>query len=249
MAALITKYAKFLLVPVAIFSFIALNIWAFESTSTSFQIHGSAIDSIAGKGTSTNQQNISAGGQTATGISTTTQNAVYSGILYWLTGPAITCTTPLDGQVNNFGTIDNTAVYNATTSSTTISSDGIVYMKVYDNGSGANPGLWKDPDLIESPWATTTDATATLSINMEGYGIVATTSGPNLVINTRYDRASSTNIVGALEQGIGNAVTVASSSSATNNEVVRVDYKVAVNILTPPGAYQDIVTFICSTSP
>jgi len=247
MAALITKYAKFLLVPVAIFSFIALNIKALESTSTNFQIHGSAIDSIAGKGTSTSQQNISAGGQTATGISTTTQNAVYSGILYWLAGPAITCTTPLDGQVNNFGTIDNTAIYDATTSSTTISSDGTVYMKVYDDGSGANPGLWKDPDLIESPWATMTDATATLSINMEGYGIMASTTSTNLAINIRYNKASSTNIIGALEQGVGNAVVVASSTNAVSGDVVNIDYKVSVSLTTPGGIYQDIITLVCSS--
>ena len=160
----------------------------------------------------------------------------------------VSCTTPLDTGTNSFGDIDNTAVYSATTSTTTVSSSGTIYMKVYDNGSGASPGLWKNPDLIESPWATTTDATATLSINMEGYGIMATTSGPNLVINTRYDRASSTNIVGALEQGIGNAVTVASSSSATNNEVVRVDYKVAVAVTTPGGTYQDTVFYQCSTN-
>jgi len=84
---------------------------------------------------------------------------------------------------------------------------------------------------------------------MEGYGIMASTTSANLAVNIRYGNASSTNIVGALEQGVGNAVTIASSSIAVTDQVVRVDYKAAVNILTPPGTYQDIVTFICSTSP
>jgi len=155
----------------------------------------------------------------------------------------------MNGQVNNFGTIDNTAVFSATTSSTTVSSGGTVYMKIYDDGSGANPGLWKNPDLIESPWATMTDASATISAGMEGYGIQATDSAGTILINARYDKASYTGWVGALEQGVGAAVVVASSDSAQTSQQVDINYKTTVAISTPGGAYADTVTFICSATP
>jgi hypothetical protein len=157
------------------------------------------------------------------------------------------CTTPLDGSTNAFGTIDNTAVYAATTSSTTVQSSGTAYMKVYDSGSGSDPGLYKAPDLIESPDAAYS-ATATLSAGTEGYGIMASTTGSNLVIHEDYNYASTTNIVGGLQQGSGSAKTVASSSSAVSSEVVNMDYKAAVSITTPGGSYSDSVTISCSTS-
>jgi hypothetical protein len=56
---------------------------AFESTSTSFEIHAGDIESIVGTATSTGFQLRSAGGQEATGLSTSTSRSVYSGILYW----------------------------------------------------------------------------------------------------------------------------------------------------------------------
>lgn len=57
---------------------------AFEASSTSFEIHGSAIESVSGRATSSTYNNQSAGGQTATGISTVNNRNIYSGILYWL---------------------------------------------------------------------------------------------------------------------------------------------------------------------
>jgi len=158
------------------------------------------------------------------------------------------CTTPLDGSTNSFGTIDNSAVYAATTSSTTVESSGTVYMKAYDSGDGStNPGLYKAPDLIESPNAAY-DATATLSAGTEGYGIVASTTGSNLVIHLDYNYASSTNIVGGLKYSVGNAKIVASSSVAVSSEIVNIDYEAAVSITTPGGSYSDSVTISCSTS-
>ncbi len=159
----------------------------------------------------------------------------------------VSCTTPLDGATNNFGTIDNSEVYAATTSTTTISSSGAIYMKVYSTGSTARPGLWKDPDLVESPNAAE-DATATLAAGTEGYGITATTTDTNLVINTRYAAASSTNIVGGLATSTY-AKVVASSSAAVSGAVVNVDYKAAVAISTPGGSYADTITFSCTATP
>jgi hypothetical protein len=59
---------------------------AFESSSAKFQIYSSSIESISGTATSNTFQNRSAGGQNATGYSTSTSLAkrIYSGILYWL---------------------------------------------------------------------------------------------------------------------------------------------------------------------
>ncbi len=74
---------------VAIFSFIifviTLNrVGAFDSSSTNFQIKAGDIESIAGSGSSASFKNRSAGGQNASGPSTSTSYKDYSGILYWL---------------------------------------------------------------------------------------------------------------------------------------------------------------------
>lgn len=155
----------------------------------------------------------------------------------------VSCTTDLDGSTNSFGTIDNAAVYSATTSATTISSSGTIYLKALSQGSGTNPGLWKNPDLIESPNAAF-DATATLAANTEGYGIVASTTG-SMDIDARYNYASSTYIVGGLASTT--AATVA-SSAAVSGQVIYIDYQAAVSVSTPGGSYEDTVTLSCTTS-
>lgn len=63
--------------------FLIISARALDSTSDNFEIHGAAIDSIAGTGTSSSFQNLSAGGQLAIGLSTNVKK-IYSGILYWL---------------------------------------------------------------------------------------------------------------------------------------------------------------------
>jgi cysteine-rich repeat protein len=83
------KHLKVLIALIFIFYFfIVSGAWAFESTSTTFQIHASSIESISGGSSSTNFKNQSAGGQISTGISSNI-NKIYSGILYWLF-PSIT---------------------------------------------------------------------------------------------------------------------------------------------------------------
>ena len=163
----------------------------------------------------------------------------------------ITCTTPLDGQTIYFGTIDDQAVYNATTASTTVISSGSVYVKIYSQGSGSDPGLYKSPDLIESPTAANpTYATDTLVIGEEGYGMQATTAvANNLDIAGRYAYPNSTsNIVGGLSTSTA-AKVVASSSVAVSSEVVYWDLKAAVDVTTPGGSYQDTLTISCTASP
>jgi cysteine-rich repeat protein len=78
------KHLKVLIALIFIFYFfIVSGAWAFESTSTTFQIRASSIESISGGSSSTNFKNQSAGGQISTGISSNL-NKIYSGILYWL---------------------------------------------------------------------------------------------------------------------------------------------------------------------
>lgn len=56
---------------------------AFESSSTSFEIHAGDAHSIAGQGSSTSFINRSAGGQVSSGFFSNVKR-VYAGILYWL---------------------------------------------------------------------------------------------------------------------------------------------------------------------
>ncbi|MBI5306020.1 hypothetical protein HZB04_00280 [Candidatus Wolfebacteria bacterium] len=84
--AIIFCFVLFLL---SAFCFLLSASFAFESTSTNFEIHAGAVDSVAGFGTSTSFQNISAGGQLATGSSTVSGGSarrLLSGVLYWLGG-------------------------------------------------------------------------------------------------------------------------------------------------------------------
>lgn len=62
------------------------RVFSFYATSTNFEIHGSALDSISGFSTSTNFQNIDAAGQNALGNFSSTTKKIYSGILNWLAG-------------------------------------------------------------------------------------------------------------------------------------------------------------------
>lgn len=157
----------------------------------------------------------------------------------------ITCTTPLTSTV--FGTMSNTAVATSTpNATTTVSSNGTVYVKIKDNGDGTtNPGLYKSTattDLIGSADASYTD-TATLAAGTEGYGIQATTTGANLVIATRYLKTGTD--VGGFER---TDQTMASSSAAVSSEVVTVIHKAAVSAANVAGDYSDTITYTCSSS-
>lgn len=160
------------------------------------------------------------------------------------------CTTPMDGVTNNFGPITNLSVFTATTTSTTVQSSGAIYMKVYDVGSNTigYGGLWKSPDIIPSP-SSTYSATATLVAGSVGFGIQAEVlPAAGMGLNAWYNYATSGTIVGRLNPLVASSTVVASSAAAVADKEVRVYYKVAVNINTPGGAYQDTVTFTCSTS-
>lgn len=146
--------------------------------------------------------------------------------------------------------LDNNAVGTTTEATTSVQSSGTVYMKVYDSGdTSANPGLYKDPDLIESPNAAY-DATATLAAGTEGYGMQATnSSGTAMVLAPNYDWASDTDVVGGIGYDSGGALTVASSGSAISDpEQVDISFRAAVSATTPGGAYSDTITITCTSS-
>jgi len=60
------------------------SVSAFESTSTSFQLHASDVENGTGRSSSTSFINQDALGQTGSGFSSSTDFNDYSGILYWL---------------------------------------------------------------------------------------------------------------------------------------------------------------------
>ena len=162
-----------------------------------------------------------------------------------------TCTTAMEDAAitNRFGTISNNVVYSATTSTTTVTSNGTIYLKALGAVHPTNPGLYSagTGGLIESP-NTAFSATATLAANTEGYGITASTTG-TMGIDVRYKWATGTvsYVVGGL--ATTTAATVASSTSAVSNQVIYIDYRAAVNASTPAGTdYGDTVTFSCTTS-
>jgi len=155
----------------------------------------------------------------------------------------ITCTTDL--TATNFGDIDSSIIYTAgDNSTTTVSSNGSIYMKAISVGDGSGPGLATTSPayLIPSPDAAYSE-TATLAAGTEGYGIQASTTG-TITIATRYLKTGDD--VGGLAST--SAAVVASSSAAVTDEIVEIIYKAAVSNSTPAGSYEDTVTISCSTS-
>jgi len=145
------------------------------------------------------------------------------------------CATALEDAAitNSFGTISNDAVYSATTSTTTITSSGTIYVKVIgaEHGDPLSPGLYStnQSHLIESPNAAF-DASATLAANTEGYGITASTTG-TMGIDVRYNWATGTAsyVVGGLPTTT--AATVASSgASAVSGEIISIDYLINLSL-------------------
>ena len=163
--------------------------------------------------------------------------------------PTVSCSTNVGST--DFGTWTDTSIKTSSpNASTTMScsdttSGCTLYVK--DAGGGGNPGLWKDPDLIPSPWATTTDATTTLSIGVEGYGIQAATttvgSGAALAIDARYVQTG--DVVGALE--VTNQSLSVTTSTTTDRETL-ITHKAAISSGTPSGSYSDTITYECTAT-
>ena len=162
----------------------------------------------------------------------------------------VTCTTPL--STTAFPTIDNTAVFTSSPdATTTVNSNTGVYMRVYDVGgpdATGTPSLYKSTattDNIGSADSAYAD-TATLVAGTEGYGIQATTTGPNMAIAPRFLQTG--DAVGGLEAGSAYSVVLASSSAAVADEVVTIIHKAAVPATQTAGDYSDTITITCTVN-
>ena len=155
----------------------------------------------------------------------------------------ISCSTPAGSTA--FGSMNQGSVYTSDTdATTTVSSNGSVYVKIKDAGDTSNPGLYKSAgttDLIGSADAASGD-TATLSAGTEGYGIQASTTD-SIEIATRYLQTGDN--VGGFEI---TDQTLASSSAAVTAEVITVIHKAAVSSSNLAGDYADTITYTCSAS-
>ncbi len=173
-------------------------------------------------------------------------------------GSSITCSAIPSSL--SFGTITTGSVKDADdTATTTITSNTTAYLKIHDWGNESDPGLYGATttgfDIIVSPNAAK-DATATLVGGTEGYGIRAatTTSGSGtLTIAKRYRAfylsGFSADAVGGIVYATSSALTIASSTAATNSVEVVVAHKVAISGATEAGDYRDTIVYTCSTSP
>ncbi len=160
----------------------------------------------------------------------------------------VTCETP--ASTAPLGSIDNAAIY-ATYTTTTISSSGSVFLKVYADATSDNPALYKGVDVIAS--ATASPGTSTLAAGTKGYGVQATTvpAGTSMDISRKYYNwgiATSSAVVGGLATSSGTQFTVASSGIAVASTTVWILYKAAVSSDTPGGDYTGGATYSCTTS-
>lgn len=155
----------------------------------------------------------------------------------------ISCSTP--SSATAFGSMNQGSVYTSSPdATTTVTSNGTVYVKIKDAGDPSNPGLYKSvatTDLIGSADASYGD-TATLVAGTEGYGIQATTAG-TITIATRY--AQTGDAVGGFEIA---DQTLASSSAAISGEIITVVHKAAVSASNIAGDYADTITYTCTSS-
>lgn len=146
-----------------------------------------------------------------------------------------------------FGTLDTgsitTASPNASTTMACANSGGGCILYVKD----ANAGLATTSPTytIPSPNAAL-DASTTLAIGVEGYGIQATStaaggSGASLTLGPRYGVTGSD--VGGLTTG---NQTLATAGSTTTGREVIISHKAAISTVTYSGNYVDTVTFECT---
>ena len=144
-----------------------------------------------------------------------------------------------------FGTLSSTATStaspNASTTMACTNSGGGCTLYVKDAGNTASSGLaTSDPAyLIPSPNAAA-DASTTLVAGTEGYGIQATTTSTGLTIDSRYDQTG--DIVGGLS--LTDIIIASSTADITDAEVI-VTHMAAISEITPPGIYEDTITYSC----
>ena len=151
-----------------------------------------------------------------------------------------------------FGTLSSTATTTASPNASTTmacanaASGCTLYVK--DTGDTASSGLATDTPayLIPSPNAANS-ASTTLSANVEGYGIQATStgttgSGNSLPIEARY---------AVLDGDVGGLVVssetqaLATANSTTTGREVLITHLAVISDITPGGNYEDTITYSC----
>lgn len=151
----------------------------------------------------------------------------------------------------DFGTLSSgsitTAVSQASTTMACANSASGCTLYVKDAGDTTNGGLYKNPDLIESPNAAYA-ASTTLAAGTEGYGIQATSSdaggsGASLTLGARYS------VIGDDVGGLTvTSQTLASTAATTTGREAIVDHKAAISASTPGGSYTDTITYECTAN-
>ena len=138
-------------------------------------------------------------------------------------------------------TVTSTASPNASTTMACANSGTGCVLYVKDAGNTASSGLATSSPayLIPSPNAAA-NASTTLVAGTEGYGIQATTTSAGLTIDSRYDQTG--DIVGGLS--LTDIIIASSTADITDAEVI-VTHMAAISEATPPGIYEDTITYSC----
>jgi hypothetical protein len=162
--------------------------------------------------------------------------------------PRITCA--FTGLTTTFASLTGPVATSDTNTTITVSTNAAngFNISVRDAGNGSNPGLYKSSSptyLIGSADGSPTFSdTATLTNDVDGFGIQGSTSGGSgatVTIAARYNQTS--NDVGGLEL---TPITLASATGAVASRVVTIVHKAAVSGLAAAGAYTDTLTYVCT---
>ncbi len=162
--------------------------------------------------------------------------------------PRITCA--FTGLTTTFASLTGPVATSDTNTTITVSTNAAngFNISVRDAGNGSNPGLYKSSSptyLIGSADGSPTFSdTATLTNDVDGFGIQGSTSGGSgatVAIAARYNQTS--NDVGGLEL---TPITLASATGAVASRVVTIVHKAAVSGLAAAGAYTDTLTYVCT---
>ena len=160
--------------------------------------------------------------------------------------PRITCA--FAGLTTTFASLAGPVTTSDTSTTVTVSTNAPngFTLSVRDEGNATNPGLYKSsaPTYLIGSADSSFSNTATLTSDVDGFGIQGSTSGGSgatVTIDARYDQSG--NAVGGLER---TATTLASATAAVASRVVTVVHKAAVSGLAPAGAYTDTLTYVCT---
>ena len=202
-------------IAVILFAVVATNARAFESSSTDFEVHAGAVGGISGSGKSASFGGISAGGQTATGISSAS-NTDLAGILYWLGGPFVPRYRQIHYRWRNDDGSEQTATWaageDAQLADVPKNTVERLRFEIANNGWTRGAG-----QTLRIEYALASDCTAGV------YTALATNSSADWqVIDSAYltDGAPTTNVAGGLTDE--NAIFVAGRVKDTGNQTASI---------------------------